>query len=400
MIKKILVNKDVGLVFSGQVLSQAGDSIYYITLLWLVLERTGSNQLTGIFGSLVFIPYLFFTLPGGLLADRFSKKKVMLTSDLTRFLLVLLLFYFLSKNYFSLILIGLITFLIESISAIFYPSRDALVPKLVEKEKLSHANGLIQVSWQLASLLGPAIAGVLLKYIDIINLFSIDGMTFLISFLLLFFVKNDKVDDRKNSNPLDSLKEVFLYSIKDPLIRIILIITFLNNLILMGPAVVGIPIYVKNILHKEIYHYAFLESAFAGGAILGAPLIIFLGKRFSFSKLLMVGIFFDGITYLPLFFIKKFELALILIFFHSIFIPMITVSRTTLLQSYVPENYCGRILGFFQFAVIGGAGISSLATGLIANYFKINWIFLFMSIFAASISLPGFLSKSIRNYKN
>lgn len=400
MIKKILINKDIGLLFSGQVLSQAGDSIYYIALLWLVLERTGSNQLTGIFGSLVFIPYLFFTLPGGLLADRFSKKKVMLASDLIRFLLVMLLFYFLSKNFFSLIFIGLITFSIESISAIFYPSRDALVPKLVEKEKLSHANGLIQVSWQLASLLGPAIAGILLKHIDIVNLFSIDGMTFLISFLLLFFIKNDKVGEVKNSNTLDSLKEVFLYSIKDPLIRIIFIITFLNNLILMGPAVVGIPIYVKNILHKEVYHYAFLESAFAGGAILGAPLIIFLGKKFSFSKLLMVGIFFDGITYLPLFFIKKFEFALILIFFHSIFIPMITVSRTTLIQSYVPENYCGRILGLFQFAVIGGAGISSLATGLIANYFKINWIFLFMSILAASISLPGFLSKSIRNYKN
>lgn len=93
-------------------------------------------------------------------------------------------------------------------------------------------------------------------------------MKFLISFLLLFFIKNDKVNER-------------------------------------------------------------LESAFAGGAILGAPLIIFLGKKFSFSKLLIVGIFFDGITYLPLFFIKKFELALILIFFHSIFIPMITVSRTT-----------------------------------------------------------------------
>lgn len=381
-------------------LSQAGDSIYYIALLWLVLEKTGSSEITGIFGSLNFLPYIIFTIPGGILADRFSKKIIMLSSDFSRFLLVFFIYFLLSKEYFSLILIGIITFSIESFSAFFYPSRDALIPHLVEKEKLSHANGLIQVSWQLASLLGPALAGVLLNYLRIIDLFSIDAMTFLLSFLLIFFIKKEKFSPEKNEFSYQAFKETIEYAFKDPLIRLILIITFLNNLILMGPAVVGMPIYVKKILEKEVFHYAFLESAFAGGAIIGAPLIIYLGKRFSFSKLLLLGIFLDGITYLPLFFIKNFWLALLAIFFHSIFIPMVTVSRTTIVQSYVPEKYLGRVIGLFQFAVIGGAGISSLLTGYFAKYLQINWIFLFMSLMASSCALPGLFSKAIKNYKN
>lgn len=400
MIKKIFLNKDISLIFFGQVLSQAGDSIYYIALLWLVLEKTGSSEITGIFGSLNFLPYIIFTIPGGILADRFSKKIIMLSSDFSRFLLVFFIYFLLSKEYFSLILIGIITFSIESFSAFFYPSRDALIPHLVEKEKLSHANGLIQVSWQLASLLGPALAGVLLNYLRIIDLFSIDAMTFLLSFLLIFFIKKEKFSPEKKEFSYQSFKEGIGYAFKDPLIRLILIITFLNNLILMGPAVVGMPIYVKKILEKEVFHYAFLESAFAGGAIIGAPLIIYLGRKFSFSKLLLLGIFLDGITYLPLFFIKNFWLALFAIFFHSIFIPMVTVSRTTIVQSYVPEKYLGRVIGLFQFAVIGGAGISSLLTGYIAKYFQINWIFLFMSLLASSCALPGLFSKAIKNYKN
>lgn len=400
MIKKVFLNKDISLIFFGQVLSQAGDSIYYIALLWIVLEKTGSPQITGIFGSLNFLPYLFFTLPGGLLADRFSKKFIMLSSDLIRFFLVMMVFYLLYNDFFSLFLIGLLTFLIESFSACFYPSRDALIPQLVEKEKLSHANGLIQVSWQLASLIGPALAGVLLNYIKVIDLFSIDAITFLISFLFLFFVRREKNYKREIESPLNSFLEGLKYALKDPLIGLLLIITLLNNLILMGPAVVGIPIYVKNILEKEVFHYAFLQSAFAGGAIIGAPLIIYLGKRFSFSKLLIFGIFLDGITYLPLFFIKNFYLALFAIFFHSIFIPMITVSRTTIIQSYVPEKYWGRVMSLFQFAVIGGAGISSLLTGIIAKYLEINWIFLFMSLLASSCAIPGIFSKSIKKYKN
>ncbi len=324
----------------------------------------------------------------------------MLISDLFRAILVFFVFYLFSIDYFSLFLIGILTFSIESFSSLFYPSRDSFIPHLVEKEKLSHANGLIQVSWQLATLLGPALAGILLKYINVINLFSIDGLTFLISFLFLFMIRKKEETFGVIGNPLNSIKEALNYSIKDPLISLLVLITLLDNLILMGPAVVGIPIYVKNILNKDISYYAFLQAALAGGAIIGAPMIIYLGKRFSFSKLLIYGIFLDGITYLPLFFIKKFEYALITIFIHSIFIPMVTVSRTTLIQSYVPSKFQGKVISLFQFAVIGGAGISTLLTGFIAKRISIDWIFLFMSLMAASTAIPGFFSSSIKNYKN
>jgi len=400
LFRRLLVNRSVALLFCGQVISQAGDSIYQIGLLWLCLELTGSKSLTGLIASAAFFPYLVFGLPGGALSDRFPRKAIMITSDAVRFLLVAAIPVLYGMGAVTLATLALITFLLESFSAAFYPARDALLPQLAPAEALPHANALIQTSWQLAILLGPALAAVLLPVVGLKHLFTADAATFLISMAAVMAIRlmkpGDRTESRQSTPWHDDMAAGIRYVATDPLMRIVVIVTALDNLILMGPAIVGIPIYVREVLQLDAAHYAWVQAALAGGVFVGAPLMAVYGRRARLGRLLLWGVVFDGLTYLPLFFVRTFSGAVITILIHSFFIPMITVSRATLIQRHAPPELQGRVFSIVQICVVGGTALSMLATGLLAEQIPMPWIYLGMALLAAATAAPGFLSKAIR----
>ena len=398
IVKKLFVNRNIALVFWGQVISQAGDSIYQIGLLWLCLDLTGSKSLTGLIASAAFFPYLLFALPGGAISDRFSRKSIMISSDAVRLLLVACIPVLYALDAISILVLALLTFLIESFSAVFYPARDALLPDLASSEDLPHANALIQTSWQLAVLLGPALAALLLPWVGLRHLFTFDAFTFLISMLAIAGIHLARPPPGRPppAKPWREMLGGVRYVATDPLMRIIVIVTALDNLILMGPAIVGIPIYVKEVLKLDAAHYAWMQAALAGGIFIGAPLMAVFGKKAPLGKILLIGVVLDGLTYLPLFFARTFWATVLTIFIHSFFIPMITVSRATLIQRCAPPEFQGRVFSIVQICVVGGTALSSILTGLIAEKVSMPWIYLGMALLAASTALPGFLSKAIR----
>jgi len=400
VLRRLFVNANIAFLFLGQVISEAGDSMFRIALLWMVLDLTGSRSLTGLMASASFLPFLLFALPAGALADRVSRKKIMIFSDGARILLVLTVPVLYLSGHLTMTLLGLLTFAVATFAAVFYPARDASVPDLSPPASLAHANALIQTSWQFALLLGPAAAAVLIPLTGIVHLFSVDAVTFLLSLLFVAMLRPRPEPEAEpaaqaKSGVMGDMTEGVRFAAKDPLTRIVLIVAALDNLILMGPAIVGIPIFVRDVLHLGPTHYAWAEAALAGGIILGAPLTAFIARRVHLGRLLLWGVILDGITYLPLFFIRSFTLTIIAIAFHSIFIPLVTVSRTTLIQTYVPPRLRGRIFSLVLMCVIGGTAISSLLTGLISEVVPMPTVFLFMALLAASSALPGFLAKSI-----
>ncbi|HPR64037.1 MAG TPA: MFS transporter [Thermoanaerobaculia bacterium] len=398
MFRRIFVNSNIALLFWGQVISQAGDSMYQIGLIWLVLELTGSRTITGVLASCSYLPFLLFALPAGALADRRSRKGIMLTADLVRFFLVLTIPILYSLGFLTIPILAVITFFVAGFASLFYPGRDAYITELASEEDLSHVNALIQTSWQLAVLLGPALAAILLPHTGVIHLFTADSLTYLLSFtaiLLLKPLRPFQADRTGSSGTMKDMTEGISYVLRDPRIRVVILITALNNLILMGPAIVGIPIFVRDVLKLDAIHYAWTEAALAGGVIIGAPLMAYFGKRLHLGRALLWGVFLDGITYLPLFFIRSFTWTMIAIFFHSIFIPLVTVTRTTLIQVYVPDRLRGRVFSIILMCVIGGSAISSALTGILSEWIPIPRVFLGMSLLAASCALPGIFSPAL-----
>jgi MFS family permease len=398
-LERLLVNRNVALLFAGQVVSQAGDSVYQIGLLWLCYLLTGSRSLTGLMASAAFLPYLLLALPGGVLADRLPRRSIMIAADAGRLLLVATLPLLHSLGALSILALGLVTVGVESCAALFYPARDALLPALVPRASLAHANALLQTSWQLAFLIGPTIAALLLPHTGLVHLFTIDALTFVVSLAAIaaIAVPRSAVPRAREATPWHDVLEGARFAWNDRRMRAILLVTAADNLFLMGPAIVGMVLFVRDVLRLGPDQGAWISACYAGGAILGAPLMARFSHRVPLGRLLLAGIVLDGLTFLPLFWVRSFAGTACTIAFHSLFIPMITVSRTTLIQRSVPEHLQGRMFALIQMAVIGMTALSTFATGLVGEWVPTPSIFLAAALLAGATAIPGFLSRALRD---
>ncbi len=401
------VNRNLKLLWFGQVISQAGDSLYQIALIWLLLEMTGSATVTGLVTMSSFLPTLLFGLWAGVLADRMDRRSLMMGSDMIRALLVLILPVLFYMGKLNSLILGIVTFLIATCSAFFNPARDALIPQIVPKESLTKANALIQTSWQLAVLLGPFLASFLLKTLGVVNLFFADSFSFIVSLTLIYLLKITDTEtipaaagyEKEKaglSKVLSLIGEGVKHAVNNRVILILLLITALDNLILMGAAMIGTPIFVKTILGKNASVYALIEACYASGMVVGIPLVHFLENRMTNGKMIAWGMTLDGLTFIPLLWIRTTAGAIITILIHAIFIPMITAGRATLIQHYVPQNLQGRIFSLNSMAVVGCTALSVSVTGILADHIAINYIFAGIGSGATLCGLTALCIKAFR----
>ncbi len=401
------VNRNLKLLWFGQVISQAGDSLYQIALIWLLLEMTGSATVTGLVTMSSFLPTLLFGLWAGVLADRMDRRSLMMGSDMIRALLVLILPVLFYMGKLNSLILGIVTFLIATCSAFFNPARDALIPQIVPKESLTKANALIQTSWQLAVLLGPLLASFLLKTLGVVNLFFADSFSFIVSLTLIYLLKITDTEtipaaagyEKEKaglSKVLSLIGEGVKHAVNNRVILILLLITALDNLILMGAAMIGTPIFVKTILGKNASVYALIEACYASGMVIGIPLVHFLENRMTNGKMIAWGMTLDGLTFIPLLWIRTTAGAIITILIHAIFIPMITAGRATLIQHYVPQNLQGRIFSLNSMAVVGCTALSVSVTGILADHIAINYIFAGIGSGATLCGLTALCIKAFR----
>jgi MFS family permease len=176
----------------------------------------------------------------------------------------------------------------------------------------------------------------------------------------------------------------------------LLVITAADNLFIMGPAVVGTPLFVKQVLDGSGSAYAVLEALLALGVFAGLPLTAWLNRRTGRGKVLILGIFLDGITYLPLLWVHSLWAAGLAVCFHGISIPLITVTRTSLVQEVAPPASLGRVFALIQITVLGFTAISSGLTGLAASRVPVPLIFGAIAVAAALCGPAAWLSRKFR----
>lgn len=399
--------RDLSRLWLGEVISQAGDSLFQIALLWIVLELTGSSSVTGLVAMSGYLPVLLFGLLAGSLADRFHRRKLMLVADYARAALVLVIPLLAAFHLLTALQMGFIAFGMAFFTAHFNPARDAIIPQLVEPSELRFANTLVQSGWQIALLAGPALAGLLIPLVGELHLFTVDGFSFLLSALLIAGIRVPAEARRVAAiagKPLLTELRLALRNVgeglahvrRDARLWVLLWITAVDNLFIMGPAIVGTPLFVKQILHGDANQFAYLMTAYAVGMLIGSVLLNLLGKRFKDSHLLLWGIIFDGITFLPLLWVSSFWGAYLTIVIHSLVIPLIVIPRPTLIQRIVPVELHGRVFSMVSVAVTGLTALSVALTGILAEWIPINQIFGAIAILGAACGIAGAFSKRFR----
>ncbi|MFQ6611644.1 MAG: MFS transporter [Fidelibacterota bacterium] len=390
--------QNVLILWLAQLISGMGDAIYQIALMWLVLDLTGSAVITGLVAMSAYLPAMLFGLYAGVLTDRYNRMGIMIISNISQALTVGVIPIIIAWGFNDAILIGLLAFIRSSFSTLFPPAFNAFIPTLVKKEQLVKVNSFLTTSAQMAYFLGPALAGLLLGLIHLQYLFVFDAISFMFAIALLVLVTKPGLSppNRNQLHPWDELKSGIKYVFNHQFLGFLLSLTIVNNLFIMGPAIVGTPILVKQALNGTAKEYAFVEAGLALGMLIGSALVFKIGSVFKNGILLTIGMVLDGLTYSIFYFANSVSTVFFLIIMHGIGIPMITISRTAIIQKQAPNNFHGRIFSMVHLAVIGMTALSSAMTGILASMIDIRIIFMFIGLGAAACGFIGLITPSLR----
>lgn len=188
-------NRSFRLLWLGQVVSQMGDWFNTIALYTIILQLTGSGRDVGLLLVARFVPSFFFGPIAGVVADRFSRQKIMIVSDLLRALVVLGFLFVRSAD--QLWLVYVLTVLQLGLSTFFEPAKTAAIPSIVEDRELVPANAISSVTWSAMLTIGAAVGGVITAGFGTDVAFILDGGTYLLSAALIASIRVPKRKKRE-----------------------------------------------------------------------------------------------------------------------------------------------------------------------------------------------------------
>jgi MFS transporter, DHA3 family, macrolide efflux protein len=336
--------------------SELGDSLHYIALMWFALEAGGPLGVIAV-RLADSIPALVFGLHGGLAADRWSRKRLMVGADLVRgVVLVPVAAAGLSG---SLPLWGLIVaaFLLEAATSYFAPAYGATVPTLVDRENVQQANALVQGTAQALSIGGWAVAAALLAFIPVSVFFAVNAVTFFVSAVLIAGLRHGREHDEHAAAP--RLREGFAALEPRPLLAAGVLAVGVAVTITSGTWIGGVPTLIRDTLHHGAGGFSIVMAGYAAGSIVsGIALSRIPIRRKARASLIAWVMYLPGYGLVAL--ATSLPLAIAGAFFAALGQSTSVVLLNSAAQEEVPDHLLGRVLGLISFTHRGAH-----ATGLL-----------------------------------
>lgn len=363
---ELVKTRDFGFLFAGQTISQIGDSLNKVALLWFVYDLTGSALKMTMVGLLQTLPPLLFGPLIGVYLDRVRKKPVMITVDLLRTLMVLLIPVLYAMGALTLDRLYVLVFATAIFSTVFGPALTSAVPLIVPKHRLVAANALLQTTTNVGLLVGPAASGLGIALIGAQNVLYVDAATFFISALCIFPIRVRETFDRIRaaSNGLtegiaSDLISGFRFVFVEQKTVTLLMLTATLYSVGISAFIFLLPVFAKEVLGVGPIQLGWLWSALGVGMLLASLVLTSVSKgdvpwRLRFmSGALAIG----GIAVAALGFLEAPVAAGALIAVIGGSTAMFTPLVWTMLQELTPTHLLGRV--FTSFATGGMA--SSMA---------------------------------------
>lgn len=394
---KKLWNKDLTILLIGQSISRLGDSAHHIALMWFILEKTGSSAIMGTLSALAYIPSLVLGPFAGVIVDKYSRKKIILLTDLIRGVIVALLALFFFTKGLSISEIFILTVLLGISSAFFNPCIPSSIPEMVEPENLPRANSLFSIAGRITEIIGPSVGGVLYKFIGAGLLFTFNAFSFFIASIFTLFIKIPQRYKGGKINFILDIGEVLKRLREDKNLMTLGITAAVLNFFYV-PFFILLPVYIKNYLHLDASIYGFVLGAGGVGSLVGLLITSAISppgtiKYNMFRVSLMGQSVMIGLLALPLSSVQL----IILFFIIQLLNVFINIYINVTLQLMVPGEERGRFFGLLGLFVGGLQPISMSLAGIIAEFVKIPIIFTFCTIVILFMSWRIVTLKGLRN---
>ena len=289
-----LAQRDFRLLWIGQSISYFGDQFYLVALPWLILQLTGSSLKLGAILLAATIPRVAFQLVGGAISDQVPPHKLMLVSNVLRGVVCAILTALVLLGALQLWHLFVLAAAFGTVDAFFYPALRSFIPNIVQTDQLAPANALLQGSNVLVKFMGPSLAGLVIAAASISLAFGFDTVSFFIAALCLLLMKRKSAAmagsattpsmassaevsrgvDRTSTakNLMTSIREGLRYTLRDPVIRSLIIMVAVVEFSFAGPFTVGLASLANQKFAGGSTTFGLLLSALGGGLLLGTML--------------------------------------------------------------------------------------------------------------------------------
>jgi len=363
-----LAYHDFRVLWLGALTSSIGTWMQKVAQNWLVLSLAGASPalFLGLDSFLGDLPILILTLVGGVVADRYDRRRLLIGSQSIQmaaaFTLAMLVAFDAVRLWHVLLLSSMTGFG----QAFGGPAYQSLLPSLVDKPDLPNAVALNSIQFNLARVIGPLIAGVALTAFGMVACFGLNGLSFLAVIAAIASLRTRHVAVAAGARMRDDLHSGLIYVRRQPAL-VGLTVLALATTFLGAPLLTFLPLFAEQVFGGGVGQYTLLMIFAGAGAVTGALAVAWLGTTPRMGRTLLwlqvaygLLVFLFGVS-------RLFWLSAGLLVLAGAAMVMVTATLLSLVQLAAPTAMRGRIVSIYMVALRGGLPLGSLVAGLVAS---------------------------------
>jgi MFS family permease len=366
----VLRNRNYALLFWGQLISSAGTQMQVVAVAWQVLLLTHSPIALGLIGLVQAIPRLIFSLVGGVFADTFDRRKLLLVIEVTLASTSTVLALCTIFHVINLLIIYGVVLISATVSAFEFPTRQAIIPSLVKREEMANALSLSMVMMQFSFIVGPTAGGFAIAWLGVANTYWFDVISYfvVIGSLLLMVVPRIPLEKRARGG-MTALIDGMRFLRAHPVILAVLSLDFFATF--FGSPRALLPIYASDIMRIGPQGLGILQAATPIGAVVLAPFTSMIGRISRQGLGVGLAIIVWGLSIIAFgLFPSPLWLGVLFLAGAGAADMISMVLRSLIIQLTTPDELRGRMSAVSAMFTIGGPMLGQFESGMVAGIFS------------------------------
>jgi MFS family permease len=360
----LLATRRFGTFWFASLLSSIGTWTQQVAEPWLLLTLGASSFLIGLDSFAMNAPLWALILVGGLLADRYDRRRVIAVFQGIQLLCPVAIVVLLASGQIRPWMIIVLSVIVGVTDALSMPSFQSIVPSIVARDQIARGLALNSTQFNLSRILGPAIAGILMTSAGAVSCFGVSAASY-VPFIgiALWILPRWTPFPSQTDTQLEHRRFAGIREIASQPYLLGALGTVFATSVFCSPLITFIPVLVKEAFHGDAGHFSLALASFGAGGLLGAALLLGIAptadrRRWSCASAISYGAVLTGVAVMPWFWGVP-----VLLLLAGALMTVVGTSVNTLLQSHVRPQLLGQVVSLYMLALRGGFSLGALLTG-------------------------------------
>lgn len=365
-------NRDFRLMWSGAFVSTTGTWMQTVAQAWVVYSMTKSAFYLGADAFLSMIPMIFFSLIGGVVADRVERRKILLASQFGQMSIAFILAALLYSKQIEVWHIFVLSFLTGSVQSFGGPAYQALLPLIVKKEQVPNAIAMNSLQFNLARMLGPVLAGLALNARGAAFCFLLNGLSFIPVIASLLLLRVRAIPEKKpGGSIMRDMREGVEFVVRDKAIRQLTLVATVSTFFGM-PLLTLLPVVAREVFALGATGYSWMLTASGAGSVTGALLVASRGSAGKKGRNALASQVAFALFMLIFAFSRHYWTSVVALYFGGAALLGVVTAVSSLVQLNTDESMRGRVMSIFMMAFRGGPPLGNLVAGWVAEVYSVT----------------------------